>query len=197
VPGIATLVRVQTRERLRIRLVDTRGLPRSVAPRRLAPLWRSTRRDRSRGTPHPRLVQLLSRISDHFGGRTLYIVSGSRAAAGFTRESSRHVSGRAVDFRVQGVPNTTLRDYCRSLHDVGVGYYPNSTFVHLDIRDRRSYWVDASSPGQRPEYVRPGVPRDDGEVDDGYEGDGETELPPDVEEDGPEEAAGTEPAQAG
>ena len=182
-PGIATFVRVQTRERLRIRLVDGRGRARTAAARRLVPLWRSTRRDRSRGTPHRRLVRELARVSDHFGGRTLYIVSGLRAARGFTRESSRHVSGRAVDFRVAGVPNPVLRDYLKSLSDVGVGYYPNSTFVHLDVRDRNAYWVDTSAPGERPTYRRRGAPVDDGEVDDGYEGAGETELPPDLGED--------------
>ncbi len=188
-PGIATLVRVQTRERLRVRLIDSRGRTRGAAVRRLEPLWRSTRRDRARARPHPRLVQNLARVSDHFGGRTIYVVSGVRAARGFTRESSRHVAGRAVDFRVQGVPNAVLRDYCRSLGDVGVGYYPNSTFVHLDVRDRPAYWVDVSRPGERPEYRRPGSPppADDGEVDDGYDGEGETELAADL---GEEEDAG-------
>lgn len=197
-PGVATLVRVQTRERLRIRLVSPRGRTRSAAVRRLAPLWRSTRADRSRGRPHPRLVQNLARISDHFGGRTIYVVSGMRAARGFTRESSRHVSGKAVDFRIQGVPNTVVRDYCRTLSKVGVGYYPNSTFVHLDVRDRSAYWVDVSSAGQRPRYRRRGqAERDDGEVDDGYEGTGETELPPDLGgEEGEEGEEGTtEPAE--
>ena len=194
-PGIATLVRVQTRERLRIRLVDGRGRARRAAAQRLVPLWRSTRRDRSRGTPHRRLVQELARVSDHFGGRTLYIVSGLRAARGFTRESSRHVSGRAVDFRVQGVPNPVLRDYLKTLSSVGVGYYPNSTFVHLDVRDRNAYWVDTSAPGARPTYRRREAPADDGEVDDGYAGEGETELPPDLGE-ADEDAQGLDPPPA-
>jgi len=31
-----------------------------------------------------------------------------------------------------------------------VGYYPNSSFVHLDVRDTNSYWVDYAGPGEAP-----------------------------------------------
>jgi hypothetical protein len=40
----------------------------------------------------------------------------------------------------------------RSFADIGVGYYPNSTFVHLDVRERSTLWVDYSGPGQTPCY---------------------------------------------
>jgi hypothetical protein len=62
--------------------------------------------------------------------------------------------GRAVDFRIIGVPNEALRDYLRTFPNVGVGYYPNSTFVHFDARDAPAYWVDYSRPGQPPQYRR-------------------------------------------
>ena len=36
---------------------------------------------------------------------------------------------------------------------VGVGYYPNSSFVHLDVRkDRSAFWIDYSGPGERAVY---------------------------------------------
>jgi hypothetical protein len=35
-----------------------------------------------------------------------------------------------------------------------VGYYPNSTFVHVDVRAASAYWVDRSGPGEKPNYVR-------------------------------------------
>jgi hypothetical protein len=38
------------------------------------------------------------------------------------------------------------------LDQVGVGYYPNSSFVHVDVRSQNTQWVDRSSPGERPEY---------------------------------------------
>jgi hypothetical protein len=33
---------------------------------------------------------------------------------------------------------------------VGVGYYPNSSFVHLDVRETNTYWVDYAGPGEAP-----------------------------------------------
>ena len=46
-----------------------------------------------------------------------------------------------------------LRDYVKTFDKVGVGYYPNSHFVHMDVRKQWTYWVDVSSPGQRPRYA--------------------------------------------
>ena len=97
-----------------------------------------------------RLLMLLTKVSDAFGGRTLRAVSGYRTTS-YVSES-KHPLGRACDFFVLGVPNTALRDYARTFNDVGVGYYPNSTFVHLDVRDYDAYWVDYAGPGEPPRY---------------------------------------------
>lgn len=104
----------------------------------------------------PRLAALIAEVSDHFGGKPLHIVSGYRpyTPAQYTRHSN-HNQGRAVDFSVEGVPNTTVRDYCRTFRNAGVGYYPNSTFVHLDVRAGKAYWVDYSRPGEAPHYDSP------------------------------------------
>jgi hypothetical protein len=48
------------------------------------------------------------------------------------------------------VPNEVVRDYVRTFNRVGVGYYPNSSFVHLDVREYAAYWVDYSRPGEAP-----------------------------------------------
>jgi hypothetical protein len=108
--------------------------------------------------PPPRLLEVIARISDHFGGRVVHVVSGFRHAGGFTRETSQHTQGHAMDIRIDGVPNTELRDYVRTFDRVGVGYYPRSTFVHVDVRDRSAYWVDWSRPGEAPRYQRRGEP---------------------------------------
>jgi uncharacterized protein YcbK (DUF882 family) len=102
----------------------------------------------------PRLVTAITAVSDHFGGRSIEIVSGYRphSQAQHTAHSNHNI-GRAVDFVVRGVPNETLRDFCRTLHDVGVGYYPNSSFIHLDVRSVTTYWVDESGPGELPRYT--------------------------------------------
>jgi hypothetical protein len=64
------------------------------------------------------------------------------------------MQGLACDFRVVGVRNQDLRDYLRRGYEkVGVGYYPNSSFVHLDVRkDRSAFWIDYSGPGERATY---------------------------------------------
>jgi LysM repeat protein len=98
----------------------------------------------------PRLIRLLIKVSDTFGGRPLKIVSGFRENS-YARES-KHKTGRACDLSVEGIPNEVLRDYLMSLDQVGVGYYPNSSFVHVDVRPESTHWVDRSAPGERPEY---------------------------------------------
>lgn len=81
----------------------------------------------------------------------LNIVSGYRDTS-FALES-RHPGGAACDFSIVGVPNLALFAYLSSLPHVGVGYYPNSTFVHLDVRPKKSVWVDLAGPGEPPRYV--------------------------------------------
>lgn len=155
-PGVVTLYRRALDRRFRVRLVDARGRARPAALRRLQELMRP-RDERPGPPPPPRLVAMLARISDHFGGRTMTIVSGYREAGGYTRESSRHTQGHALDIRIQGVPAEALRDYVRAtFRQVGVGYYPRSHFVHVDVRDRDAYWVDWAGPGEGPRYQRRG-----------------------------------------
>jgi hypothetical protein len=95
------------------------------------------------------LVKLIARVSDVFGGRPIQLVSGYRPG-----HRSKHAHGAAIDFYVPGVPNWALRDYGLTLDKVGVGYYPNSNHVHLDVRDRKTTWVDVSKPGTRARYVK-------------------------------------------
>lgn len=158
-PGVVSLVRISTRERLSLRVLDSRGRPRSAARRRVGHLLRH-RRTGGEHLPSPRLLELLVRVSDHFGGRAIHILSGYRPPGGHTEESSHHTDGSAVDLRIAGVPNRDLRDFLRTLPGVGVGYYPNSSFVHFDVRSRATYWVDRSGPGEAPEYVRDRVARE-------------------------------------
>jgi uncharacterized protein YcbK (DUF882 family) len=112
-----------------------------------------------------RLIRLLTKVSDHFGGRPVRVVSGFRPFSPNQYTShSRHNTGHAVDFSVPGVPNQVVRDFCRTFVNVGVGYYPNSSFVHLDVRETSTYWVDFSGPGQAPRYAN-AQGRDPGDAD--------------------------------
>ncbi len=155
-PGLVTLLRIYPKKlRRRVRLLDRRGRPRKTARKVLMRFMRH----RSTGKvkpPHPRLLRVLTRISDHFGGRPIVVVSGYRPAGGYTRSTSRHTKGRAIDIRIPGVPNKVLFTYCRTLGDIGCGFYPRSTFVHVDVREHPAAWYDWSRPGERPIYTRPG-----------------------------------------
>ncbi len=58
-------------------------------------------------------------------------------------EHSQHMEGHAIDLRVPGVPTAKLRDAALSLQAGGVGYYPVSQFVHVDVGPVRE-WVFGS-----------------------------------------------------
>ncbi len=47
--------------------------------------------------------------------------------------NSLHMAGEAIDIRVPGVATLTLRNAALSLRRGGVGYYPESRFVHVDV----------------------------------------------------------------
>jgi uncharacterized protein DUF882 len=104
-----------------------------------------------------RLVERLELVVDHFRKGTeparVVLVSGYRPRSA----GSYHSTGRALDFRVEGVQNETLIAFCKTLPDTGCGYYPNSLFVHIDVRDPLTghvTWTDLSRPGEAPRYVR-------------------------------------------
>ncbi len=67
---------------------------------------------------------------------------------------------------VEGVRNEDLATFCRSLPDTGCGYYPKSSFVHVDVRPKGTghvYWIDASGPGEDAKYVAAWPPPKDSE----------------------------------
>ncbi|MEM9067384.1 MAG: LysM peptidoglycan-binding domain-containing protein [Myxococcota bacterium] len=148
-PGQVTLVRRGARTT--IQLVDTQRNVRREALLELGSVMRRHEDDEVKAA-HPRLALLLAHLSDQFGGRPITLVSGFRSVGGYTRETSRHTQGRAADIRIRGVANRTLWERCRRMQHVGCGYYPRSTFVHVDARLRRTQWVDWSRPGRRPRY---------------------------------------------
>jgi uncharacterized protein YcbK (DUF882 family) len=61
--------------------------------------------------------------------------SGTTNAA----EHSQHIEAKAIGMRVSGVPAATLRDAALSLEAGGVGYYPKSQFVHVDVGPVRQW----------------------------------------------------------
>jgi uncharacterized protein YcbK (DUF882 family) len=153
--GLVTLERPASQETLRVRLFDKTGKPNPKSRARLARFLRDREGDEVK-RPHTRLLRVLAYLADHFNGRTIVVVSAYRSEKNGNNGSSRHSSGEAIDIRIEGVPNEVLRDYCLTLSKVGVGYYPRSSFIHVDIRSKAVYWVDWSRPGEPPLYLPPG-----------------------------------------
>jgi uncharacterized protein YcbK (DUF882 family) len=102
------------------------------------------------GTMHPPLFDLLHDLRQLLGRTGPFeIISGYRCPAtndklrdtrgGGVAKQSLHMQGRAVDVRLSGVALAELRDAALSLRAGGVGYYPDSQFVHLDTGRVRSW----------------------------------------------------------
>lgn len=154
--GPVEFVRPPARKAVRIRLLDRRGRVAESARSELGRLMkpRKTQRRVRVTRPERRLVALLAEVARHFGGKPVHVISGFRPVAGFTRATSRHTKGAAIDFRIPGVSLEAVRDFARTLPGAGVGYYPRSRFIHLDAREERAYWIDWSGPGEAPRYAK-------------------------------------------
>lgn len=94
------------------------------------------------------LIQLVDQIQDHFGHRTIEVISGFRSKEYNKHlfEMGRHVSkdsphmyGQALDIRISGIPTYQIREYAKKLKRGGVGYYPSDGFVHVDV-GLMQYW---------------------------------------------------------
>jgi uncharacterized protein YcbK (DUF882 family) len=92
----------------------------------------------------PRLFDLLSDLTSAVGrsGTEIDIVCGYRTpwSNEFLRRTStgvakhsQHMLGEAIDIRIPGVSTARLRDAALSLHRGGVGFYPQSQFVYVDL----------------------------------------------------------------
>ena len=148
------LYQINTKETLMLRFQDDRGRPIKGWQKRFDKFMRC----HLTGAVHKmdtRLPQLLYKTARQFEGHRMEVVSGYRHPRVARNPKSPHKQGLACDFRMAGIANTVLRDYLRKAYDhVGVGYYPNSVFVHLDNRKTgpSAFWIDYSGPGQASQY---------------------------------------------
>jgi uncharacterized protein YcbK (DUF882 family) len=79
-------------------------------------------------------LAMLADVSDHYPGKVIEYVSAYRTGGGESA-TSPHRDGRALDFRIRGVQLREIRDYVwKTYSDVGVGWYPQEQFVHIDTR---------------------------------------------------------------
>lgn len=95
-----------------------------------------------------RLLDLLHRLVVELEtDEPFHVVSGYRSAAtnaalaksGGVSPRSLHLVGAAIDFRVPGRSLADVRSAALALRGGGVGYYPASDFVHVDV-GRVRWW---------------------------------------------------------
>ena len=106
-------------------------------------------RDHS-GNEHPvdpHLLDVIYRLQVHFSAPEIRIISGYRTPRGGA--TSNHGKGRALDLVVPGASDEDVAKLAREQGFAGVGIYPVSGFVHVDVRERSYFWVDTSGPGKR------------------------------------------------
>jgi uncharacterized protein YcbK (DUF882 family) len=109
-------------------------------------------RDHRTDEIHPidlRLLDLLHTIRTKTGQDScLHIISGYRSpvtnaqlrrrSRGVARKSL-HMQGYAADIRIPGFRTAAIRKIALGLRKGGVGYYPGSDFVHVDIGPVRTW----------------------------------------------------------
>lgn len=110
-------------------------------------------RDHRTGEIHhfdPRLFDLLEDLTKALGrpGAEIDVICGYRTPwsnaylrqhSSGVAEHSLHMQAMAIDIRVPGTNISGLRNAALQLHRGGVGYYPRSQFVHVDV-GRPRWW---------------------------------------------------------
>ncbi|HEU5283390.1 MAG TPA: DUF882 domain-containing protein [Burkholderiales bacterium] len=108
-------------------------------------------RDFRTGESHPidqGLLDVLFSLSSILDGSVFEVISGYRspvtnarlvASSAGVSKNSLHMEGRAIDVRLGGVDTRLLRAAAVELRAGGVGYYPESDFVHLDTGRPRTW----------------------------------------------------------
>ncbi|MFP5390338.1 MAG: DUF882 domain-containing protein [Gammaproteobacteria bacterium] len=97
----------------------------------------------------PQLLMLLERVSSQFGSnRILHVISGYRSPetnkmlaerSNGVAKHSMHMEGKAIDVRMPGLELAQLHKAALATKAGGVGYYPDSQFVHMDT-GRVRHW---------------------------------------------------------
>jgi uncharacterized protein YcbK (DUF882 family) len=144
---VVTLHNVWTDESLPLLLPATPSAPASDKADKFDALTRCHYTNQSTRM-NPRLLDVVIRAARRFHARYIEIVSGFRAPkyqlmlrkkGHEVARDSQHPRGQAVDFRIPDVATKVLLRFIKSLHVGGVGYYPESRFVHCDVGPVR-FW---------------------------------------------------------
>ena len=97
----------------------------------------------------PRAIDIVAIVHKMVGKNEPYtVLSGYRnpqtnamlreGSSGVAKRSL-HMSGQAIDVRMEDVSVSRIRDLAKKLRAGGVGYYPRSGFVHMDSGEFRTW----------------------------------------------------------
>jgi uncharacterized protein YcbK (DUF882 family) len=76
-----------------------------------------------------------------------------RASSRGVAEHSQHILGHAIDLRIPGSTTVQIRNAALSLNEGGVGYYPTTHFVHVDVGAIRT-WTYSPRRRHRRSHLR-------------------------------------------
>lgn len=96
-----------------------------------------------------RVIEFINKVDKQFGGgNEIHIISGFRSPeynnlliqeGRNVAKNSLHLLGKAIDIQFPNIPLNDVRQAALNLRLGGVGYYPDSGFVHIDSGRFRSW----------------------------------------------------------
>ena len=86
--------------------------------------------------PAEKLVRIADQVREHFGSAAI-VTSGVRCTVHNANvggvANSRHLLGKAMEFRIVGKSATEILDYVNQLTDIRYAYAIDAQHVHMDI----------------------------------------------------------------
>ncbi|ADM98954.1 DUF882 domain-containing protein [Dickeya dadantii] len=146
-PRILTLNNINTGERLKVEFFDGRRYNKDELSR-LNHFFRDYRANKVK-TIDPALFDQLYRLQVMLGStKPVQLISGYRSystnedlrshSKGVAKQSY-HTQGKAMDFHIEGIQLANIRKAAMKMRAGGVGYYPQSNFVHIDTGAIRTW----------------------------------------------------------
>ncbi|ANE73998.1 YcbK family protein [Dickeya solani] len=146
-PRILVLNNINTGERIKVEFFDGRRYNKDELSR-LNHFFRDYRANKVK-TIDPALFDQLYRLQVMVGStKPVQLISGYRSystnedlrshSKGVAKQSY-HTQGKAMDFHIEGVQLANIRKAAMKMRAGGVGYYPQSNFVHIDTGAIRTW----------------------------------------------------------
>lgn len=147
--GRLKLYNIHNRERLDVTFRDRAGNYDLAAIQTISWLMRC-QYDNTAAEIDPRTIEIINYVDKSFGegGREVHVISGYRSPAynqllrsegHGAAAKSLHMEGKAVDISIPGIPLHDVRQAALNIGAGGVGYYPHSSFVHVDSGKVRTW----------------------------------------------------------